>query len=99
MELENQFRYLVGGDYGVALMDEYPLKEYVLKDIENYIKDFIQINPISNFDYQMEALKIKEEVTDKTKLQDSLLVLNRMNGPMDLVLLIKKKLKEQFTKS
>lgn len=99
MELENQFRYLVGGYYGVALMDEYPLKEYVLKDIENYIKDFIQINPISNFDYQMEALKIKEEVTDKTKLQDSLLVLNRMNGPMDLVLLIKKKLKEQFTKS
>lgn len=99
MELENQFRYLVGGYYGVALMDEYPLKEYVLKDIENYIKDFIQVNPIPNFDYQMEALIIKEKVTDKTKLQDSLLVLNRMNGPMDLVFLIKKKLKEHFTQS
>ena len=34
MELENQFRYLVGGYYGVSLIDEYPLKEFVLKDIE-----------------------------------------------------------------
>ena len=32
MELEDQFRYLVGGYYGVALMDEYPLKEFILKD-------------------------------------------------------------------
>ena len=32
MELEDQFRYLVGGYYGVNLMDEYPLKEYILKD-------------------------------------------------------------------
>ena len=38
-----------------------------------------------------EAKKIKENSSDKTKLQDALLVLNRMNGPMDLVFLIKKK--------
>ena len=36
-ELINQFRYLVGGYYGVSLMDEYDLKEFMLKDIENYI--------------------------------------------------------------
>ena len=30
---------------------------------------------------------------DKRKLQDALLVLNKMNGPMDLVFLIKDKLK------
>ena len=72
MELENQFRYLVGGYYGVSLMDEYPLKEYMLKDIENYIRDFIEINPIDNFDYREEAKKVKETVSDKTKLQDAL---------------------------
>ena len=37
MQLRDTFRYLVGGYYGVELMDEYPLKEYVLEDIKNYI--------------------------------------------------------------
>lgn len=94
MELENQFRYLVGGYFGVSLMDEYSLKEYILKDIENYIHDFITVNPIEHFDYKEEALKIKENVSEKVKLQDALLVLNLMKGPMDLVFLIKKRLKE-----
>ena len=98
MELENQFRYLVGGYYGVSLMDEYSLKEFILKDIENYIKDFIEVNPIDNFDYEKEAKIVKEKVSYKTKLQDALLVLNKMNGPMDLVLLIKAKLKEYESK-
>jgi len=94
MELENQFRYLVGGYYGVSLMDEYPLKEFILKDIEKTIKNFIEVNPIDNFDYQGEAEKIKDTVSDKTKLQDALLVMNHIQGPMDLVFLIKKRLKQ-----
>lgn len=94
MELENQFRYLVGGYYGVSLIDEYPLKEYMLKDIENYIRDFVSVNPISNFDYLEEANKIKDNVSDKVKLQDALLVLNLMKGPMELVFLIKERLKK-----
>ena len=98
MELENQFRYLVGGYYGVALMDEYPLKEYMLKDIESYIRDFIEINPIENFNYEEEALKVKENVSEKTKLQDALLVLNRIKAPMDLVFLVKERLKKYSNK-
>jgi len=94
MELENQFRYLVGGYYGVSLMDDYPLKEFILKDIENYIRDFIEINPIENFDYKRESELIKDTVSDRVKLQDSLIVLQKMNGPMDLVLMIKKRLKK-----
>ncbi len=93
-ELINQFRYLVGGYYGVSLMDEYDLKEYMLKDIENYIRDFIDVNPIDNFNYKEEALLIKDNLSEKRKLQDALLVLNKMNGPMDLVFLIKKRLKK-----
>ncbi len=93
-ELINQYRYLVGGYYGVSLMDEYDLKEYMLKDIENYIRDFIDVNPIDNFDYKKEAELIKDNVSEKRKLQDALLVLNKMNGPMDLVFLVKKKLKK-----
>ena len=94
MELEDKFRYLVGGYYGVNLMDEYPLKEYVLKDIENYIKDFVKVNPINNFNYLEEHLKVKDTVSDRVKLQDALLILNIIKGPMDLVFLIKEKLKK-----
>ena len=94
MSLEDQYRYLVGAYYGVIEMDEYDLKVYVLKDIENYIKDFIDVYPIDNFDYRKEAQKIEDEVSLKTKLQDALLVLNKINGPIELSLLIKKRLKE-----
>lgn len=94
MELENQFRYLVGGYYGVSLVDEYSLKEFLLRDIENYIRDFIEINPIDNFDYRKEAEIIKDQVSDRGKLQDALLVLNKINGPMDLVFMVKKRLKK-----
>ena len=31
MDLKDQFRYLVGGYFGITYMDEYPLKEFVLK--------------------------------------------------------------------
>ena len=55
MDLKDQFKYLVGGYYGITYMDDYPLKEYVLKDIENYIENFIEINPIENFNYKEEA--------------------------------------------
>ena len=49
-------------------------------------------------DFDQEAFRetaeyIKDNVSDKTKLQDALLVLNKINGSMDLVLLIKKRLK------
>lgn len=94
MELDDQFRYLVGGYFGVSLMDEYSLKEYVLNDIANYIKDFIEVNPIDDFNYIDEAQNIKDNVSDKTKLQDALLVLNKINGSMELVFLIKAKLKK-----
>lgn len=94
MELENQFRYLVGGYYGVSLMDEYPLKEFIMEDIKNYIINFIEINPINGFDYKKEADDIKDNVSEKVKLQDALLVLNKINAPMDLVFLIKKRLKK-----
>lgn len=93
MDLKDQFRYLVRGYFGIKLMDEYGLKEYVLKDIENYIRDFIEVNPIEDFDYLKEAEFIQDKVPNKNKLQDSLLVLNKVHAPMDLVLLVKQRLK------
>ena len=68
-------------------------QDKALKDIENYIRDFIEVNPIEDFDYLEEAEFIQDKVPNKNKLQDSLLVLNKVHAPMDLVLLVKQRLK------
>ena len=94
MTLEDEFKLLVGGYFGVYEMDEYKLKEYVLSDIEKYIKNFITINPIPNYDYFSVAEEIKDKVTLKTKLQDSLLVLQKINGSLELILMIKGRIAE-----
>ena len=75
-------------------MDNYELKEYVLKDIEEYIKSFILENPIKDFDYRREANIVNDELSLKTKLQDSLIVLPKVNASMELILLVKARLKE-----
>ena len=75
-------------------MDTYDLKEYVLKDIKDYIEEYIKQNPSSNFDMEKEIEKIKDETPLKTKLQDALIVLNEMdNAPIDLKLQISQRLK------
>lgn len=93
MTLEDTFRYLVGAYYGVAEMDNYNLKEYVLEDIKEYITDFVNQNPIKNFDYYEEAENVLNTVSLKVKLQDSLLVLPKVNASLELVLLVKEKLR------
>ena len=93
-ELINTYRYLVAGYYGVSMIDEYPIKEYMLSDINKYIDDFISTNPIGDFDYEKEREEIKNSFTDRVKLQDALLVLQLMESPMDLVFLVKQRLKK-----
>ena len=94
MNFEDEFRLLVGGYYGVYEMDEYSLKIYVLKDIENYIKDFVMEYPIDNFDYRKEAEIISSNLSLKRKLQDSLLVLNKIKAPLELILLVKRRIND-----
>lgn len=93
-DLIDQFRYLVGGYYGMLLVDEYPLKEFVCQDIKNYIEDFVEINPIDDFDYKEESLKIKDNITDRVKLQDLLLVLHKIGADMEVEFIVKAKLRE-----
>ena len=94
MNLEDTFRYLVGSYYGISEMDEYDLKEYVLKDIEEYIVDFVSQNPIKDFDYVNEAKGVESSRELKTKLQDALVVLPKINASTELILLVKARLKK-----
>ena len=92
--IKDTYKYLVGGYYGVREMDEYPLKEFVLKDIEDYIDNYRLENPMPDFVYE----EAKREVEDKreliTKLQDALLVLPKVDASMELILMVKSRIKE-----
>ncbi len=93
MQYDDHFKYLVGGYYGIKTMDNYSSKLYILKDIEKYIRRYVELsNP--EYNYREVAEDIEKNETLKTKLQDSLILLNEINGPMELVILIKQKIKE-----
>ena len=92
--LINEFKTYVGAYYGVNSMDEYDLKVYVLKEIEQDIKDFILVNDLDKNECLLLAKEVEEKVPLKTKLQDSLLILYKMNAAMELIFMIKNKLKK-----
>lgn len=93
MKYDDRFKYLVGGYYGIKTMDEYQSKLYILKDIEKYIKDYCASSE-ENLDYRGIAEEINDTTSLKEKLQDSLILLNDIKGPIELVIMIKQKIKE-----
>lgn len=93
MTSEEEFRLLVSGYYGIYEMDEYELKVYILKDVENYIREFIQEYPIINGNY-LEIAEEMEKGSLKVKLQDSLWILHKIKGPLELILLIQNRLED-----
>ena len=94
MTLEDQYRMLVGAYYGVREMDEHELRIFILQDIENYIKDFIKVNTILNFNYKEEAEKVNNNLPLKRKLQDTLRVLPTIDAPLEFVLLVQKNIRK-----
>jgi hypothetical protein len=94
MTFEDEFKILVGGYFGIEEMDDYLLKEYVLKNIEDYIKKFILLHANEKFDYMVVSENIKNNLSLKRKLQDSLLTLRKINGPFELEHMIKLKLQD-----
>ena len=92
--LIDQFKTYVGAYYGVNSMDEYDLKVYALKEIEKEIINFIEVNDLEKEKCLKIAKEVEEKVSLKTKLQDSLLILYKMNASMELIFMIKSKLKK-----
>ena len=92
MTLEDTYRMLYSGYLGIREMDEYTSKEYVLKKVYDYINEFIEEYHINlNFAEINDTLDKQDLVR---KLQDAVIVLNMINGPLELTLLIRRKLKE-----
>ena len=88
--LEERLNLLVEAYYGILEMDEYDLKVYEAKNLEDEINNFINEYNIKDFDFEY----VKNNISLKTKLQSLLIVLNENNGPLELILLIKRRLKD-----
>lgn len=92
--LEDKYKTMFGAYLGMTLMDEYPLKEYFLKDIDNYIKSFIDTYPLSDFNYQEFMIKVDKEESDVVKLQDLLRIGVILDFPLELRYMIKDKIRK-----
>ncbi len=86
----NRYKTIIGAYYGVMLMDEYSLKAYVLKNIENLAANYLQDKNI-----ETDGIKqfIRDKVSKKVKLQDALYILNELDEDKELLHLIKKKIR------
>ena len=87
----NYYNMIVSAYYGMMLMDEYPIKEYVLKDINNYLNDYV-IKCEYSFDYAQAQSKALS-TTKRVKLQDLLYILNKIKASQDLIHLVKEKIR------
>ena len=43
MKVEDTYRYMIAGRFGIELIEEYKLKEYILIEVDEYIKDYCQL--------------------------------------------------------
>ena len=91
IDLRDRLNLLVEAYFGIMEMDEYELKVYEAKKLEEEINNFVKEYNINDFDYEY----VKDNISLRTKLQSLLIVLNENNGPIELILLIKKRLKEE----
>lgn len=88
--LEEKLNLLLEAYYGLFEMDEYDLKEFEIKKLKDEIDNFIKEYNINSTNYE----SVKNNVSLKTKLQSLLIVLNENNGPLELILLVKRRLRE-----
>ena len=93
MTTKDTYRYLIGAYFGIEEMDEYSTKEYILKEIKDYIEIFLRDNP-PDFNLDEEKDDVEKNVTLYTKLHDALIVLPKINAPIEIILLVKARIQE-----
>ena len=92
--LEEKYKTLFGAYLGMMLLDEYPLKAYILQDIKEYINTYEKEYPIDNYDFNTFLNKVDQEESDIVKLQDLQRVGVILDFDIDLKYIIKQKIRD-----
>ena len=90
MNTYNELKMMYGAYLGISEIYEYKTKEFILNELQNLIDKYIEKN---NMYYHEEVLEEAKKQSLITDLQDSLIVVKRMNVSMELILLIKEKIR------
>lgn len=89
---DEKINIIIGGYLGIDMCDEYNLKLYVLKEIYEYLNDLIkENNMIVDINEKFEELK---KTSDRNKITSAIIVCNKLKLPIDLSIILKRKLKE-----
>ena len=94
MKYAYPFNYMISGYYGISEIDDYDLKEFILNDVKEYIEKYINEHYDNSISYRLVAEVIDKEYTILEKLNDALLVLKDIDGPMELIIMVKRKIRE-----
>ena len=94
MPFDDPYKYMISGYYGIEALDEYVDKQYLLNKIKKHISSYLDNNRIEDFDYDKLNLDIENNVSLVDKLQDALILLNDIDGPMELRIIIKQKISD-----
>ena len=98
--MEDSINYchtIISAYLGILSLDEYELRAYILKELDGYLYNYIFENKL---DINIESIKeMLKKNTLRSKLEDSLLILNDIDGPMDLKILIKRKIAHMGNKA
>ena len=91
MNTYDELKMMYGAYLGVQEISNYKAKEYILDEINKHIDAFIKKNNMYYHDEVLEAARGQSTISD---LQDSLIILKRIDGPLELTLLIKEKIRQ-----
>jgi hypothetical protein len=92
IKYDDNIKYMVSGYLGIKSLDEYERKVYILRDARKFIDSYVEDSDFEDFVFDKYCDFIDKEYTYLEHLQDALLLINAMNGPVDLILLIKPKI-------
>ena len=93
-DIINKYNMYISAYQAIEKLDEYPLKVYILAELKELIADYCKDNNL-DFCFQKKYDDQENKTDDITKLHDALFIINELNGPIDLIHLIEKKIKQQ----
>lgn len=92
IKYDDDIKYMCSGYVGIKSLDDYERKVYILRDARKYIDSYVEDSDFKDFNFEDFCFQMEKEYSHLEHLQDALLLINAMNGPVDLILLIKPKI-------